>query len=139
VYKRQGFVNAWANLRVINATTGTPDATSNYDSAGQMLYAHSTSGDNRYTNLTAITNAFAYMNTGPGNNGGEITVYSPFDSGSYTFFGGQGSSAFYQIGSGSYNVASKSIGVHKVEQSNSGLQILISDITTMDIAVYGVK
>jgi len=34
-------------------------------------------------------------------------------------------------------VGTKSIGTHKVAQSNSGLQILISDITTMDISVFG--
>ena len=108
-------------------------------SIASKLLAHTTFGENKYTNLTAITNAFAYMNTGAGNNGGEITVYNPFDSGSYTFFAGQGSSMFYQLGSGSYVTPTKSIAVHKVAQSNSGLQILISDITTMDISVYGVK
>jgi hypothetical protein len=134
-----GFVNAFGNMRLINASTGTPDTTANYDSAGLYMYSHTGFGENRYTNQTRIVNTFSYMNTGAENNWGEVTIFNPYNSGSYTFFTGQSSSMFYQIGSGSFVTPTKSIAVHTVEQSNSGLQILISDITTMDIAVFGVK
>lgn len=134
-----GYVNAWFNMRVINATTGSPDTTSNYDSAGYMLYSHTTYGENKYASQDKIVNSFAYMSKAETNNSGEVTIYNPYDSSSFTHFAGQGCSWFYQIGSGGYVVPTKSTGVHKVEQSNSGLQILITDIEQMDIQVYGVK
>ena len=133
-----GFTNAWANMRVLKASDGTSDTTANYDSAGQMQYAYTSFGENRYTNSTQIVNTFSYSDTGSYNNGGEVTVYNPFDSGSYTFFTGQGANNIW-TGSISSLVGNKSIAVHKVAQSNSGLQILIPDITTMVIKVYGVK
>jgi hypothetical protein len=134
-----GFTNAFGVMRLIKASDGSVDSTANYDSAGHYLYSHANFGENRYTNQTSVVNTFAYMNVGDDNNWGEVTLYNPFDSGKYTFFAGQSSGEYYQIGSGSYNVPTKSIAVHKVAQSNSGLQIVISSITTMDITVYGVK
>ena len=125
--------NAYMNVRFLKASDGSADTTSNYDSAGLMLDATGSFGENRYTGSTALSNVFGLWNIGDYNNGGKITIYNPFSSSSYTFITGQTAEWYTAL------YGSKNIGVHKVAQSNSGIQLLLSNIDFAAASIYGVK
>lgn len=127
--------NAYMNVRFLKASDGSADTTSNYDSAGE-IFSDSGSGDFselRYTNSSAISNVFGLTNIGDYNNGGLIRIFNPFSSSSYTFIQSQMSSWYSSL------VGAKNIGVHKVEQSNSGIQLILSNIDFAKASIYGVK
>jgi hypothetical protein len=125
--------NAYMNVRFLKASDGSADSTSNYDSAGLMMDASGSFGENRYSNSTSLSNVFGLWNNGDYNNGGRLTIFNPFSSSSYTFVQGQ-IPQFYSTLYGS-----KNIGVHKVTQSNSGIQLLLSNIDFAKASIYGVK
>ena len=125
--------NAYLNFRFLKASDGTADSTSNYDSAGLMFSPSGAFGENRYTNSTNLSNVFGLINTGSYNTGGKLTIYNPFSSSSYTFVAGHTVNWYTNLG------GSKNIGVHKVAQSNSGIQIQLSNIDFVEASIYGVK
>lgn len=127
--------NAYLNLRFLKASDGSVDSTSNYDSAGEIFSATG-SGDFselRYTNSSAISNVFGLSNIADFNNGGLIRIFNPFSSSSYSFIQSQ------MVGWGGAFSGAKNIGVHKVEQSNSGIQIILANMTFVQALMYGVK
>jgi|9_EtaG_2_1085328.scaffolds.fasta_scaffold00093_43 hypothetical protein len=125
--------NAYLNVRFLKASDGSADTTSNYDSAGLMISSISAFSQNRYTNSSSLSNVFGLWNTSDFNNGGKITIYNPFSSSSYTFVAGQIAQWYTAL------YGSKHIGVHKVAQSNSGVQLLFSNIDFVQVSIYGVK
>ena len=125
--------NSYLNVRFLKASDGSVDSTSNYDSAGLMLYANGSFGEGRYTNSAEFSNVFALWSTNDHNNGGLIRIYNPFNSSSYSFIQSQIAN-YNDVLNGS-----KNIGVHKVAQSNSGIQLILSNTTQINASIYGVK
>jgi len=124
--------NFYPSFRFLKASDGTADTTANYDSAALLLGATGL-GEIRYTNQTSIINSFGFASTNDANNFGRVTIYNPFDSSSYTFINGQSVFVYSNLEGG------KTIAVHKVAQSNSGIQLLFSNMTEVKASIYGVK
>jgi len=124
--------NFYPSFRFLKASDGTADTTANYDSAALLLGATGF-GEIRYTNQTSIINSFGFASTNDANNFGRVTIYNPFDSSSYTFINGQSVFVYSNLEGG------KTIAVHKVAQSNSGIQLLFSNMTEVKASIYGVK
>jgi len=114
------------------------DSTAKYDSAVQVLRSYTAISEQRHTGQTywRYTGSSQSASTFAGASV-EITIYNPFDSASYTFL--KNNSAGFLEGSGIY--APHGIGVHKVAQSNTGFQMLLSAGTydNITVNVYGVK
>lgn len=114
------------------------DSTAKYDSAVQVLRSYTSISEQRHTGQTYWRyTASSQSASSFAGNGVEITMYNPFDSSSYTFC--KNNSAGFLEGSGIY--APHGIGVHRVEQSNTGFQMLSSNgnYEVLEVAVYGVK
>jgi len=124
--------NFYPSFRFLKASDGTADTTANYDSAALLLGATGL-GEQRYTNQTSIVNSFGLAGVNDNNNFGRVTIYNPFDSSSYTFINGHSSMVYSNLS------GAKTIAVHKVAQSNSGIQLLFSNMTEVKASIYGVK
>ena len=124
--------NFYPSFRFLKASDGSADTTSNYDSAG-LLFGTTGISEIRYTNQTAVINSFGLASTNDANNFGRVTIYNPFDSSSYTFINGHAVFVFSALEGG------KTIAVHKVAQSNSGIQLMFSNMTEVKASIYGVK
>ena len=131
-------LSALANFRMrLIKSDDSIDSTTNYDHATQILRSYNSVSEQRHTGQSYwryITSQSASSYAG---NGVEITMYNPFDSSSYTFH--KTNSAGFLEAQGIY--APHGIGVHKVAQSNTGFQMLLStgNFEVLDVAVYGVK
>ena len=124
--------NFYPSFRFLKASDGSADTTSNYDSAG-LLFGTTGIAEIRYTNQTAVINSFGLAGTNDTNNFGRVTIYNPFDSSSYTFINGHSVFVYVNLEGG------KTIAVHKVAQSNSGIQLMFSNMTEVKASIYGVK
>ena len=124
--------NFYPSFRFLKASDGTADTTANYDSAG-LLFGTTAITEIRYTNQTSIINSFGLASTNDANNFGRVTIYNPFDSSSYTFINGFSVFVYSNLEGG------KTIAVHKVAQSNSGIQLLFTNMTEVKASIYGVK
>ena len=124
--------NFYPSFRFLKASDGTADTTANYDSAALLLGATGL-GEQRYTNQTSIVNSFGLAGVNDNKNFGRVTIYNPFDSSSYTFINGHSSMVYSNLS------GAKTIAVHKVAQSNSGIQLLFSNMTEVKASIYGVK
>ena len=124
--------NFYPSFRFLKASDGSADTTSNYDSAG-LLFGTTGISEIRYTNQTSIINSFGLAGANDNNNFGRITIYNPFDSSSYTFINGHSVFVYSNL------EGSKTIAVHKVAQSNSGIQLMFSNMQEVKASIYGVK
>ena len=124
--------NFYPSFRFLKASDGSADTTSNYDSAG-LLFGTTGISEIRYTNQTAVINSFGLASTNDANNFGRVTIYNPFDSSSYTFINGHSVFVYSNL------EGSKTIAVHKVAQSNSGIQLMFSNMQEVKASIYGVK
>ena len=124
--------NFYPSFRFLKASDGSADTTSNYDSAG-LLFGTTGISEIRYTNQTAAINSFGLASTNDANNFGRVTIYNPFDSSSYTFINGHSVFVYSNL------EGSKTIAVHKVAQSNSGIQLMFSNMQEVKASIYGVK
>jgi len=124
--------NFYPSFRFLKASDGTADTTANYDSAA-LLLGGTGLGEQIYTNQTSLVNSFGLAGANDNNNFGRITIYNPFNSSSYTFVNGNSSMVYSNLS------GAKTIAVHKVAQSNSGIQLLFSNMTEVKASIYGVK
>tara|TARA_R100000231_G_scaffold4219_3_gene7242 strand:- start:5806 stop:6312 length:507 start_codon:yes stop_codon:yes gene_type:complete len=124
--------NFYPSFRLLKESDGSADTTSNYDSAG-LLFGLSGTSEIRYVNQTSMINSFGLASTNDANNFGRLTIYQPFSGSSYTFLQGQAAHFYSALEGG------KTIGVHKVEQSNSGIQLMFSNMTLVQASIYGVE
>ena len=124
--------NFYPSFRFLKASDGSADTTSNYDSAG-LLFGTTGINEIRYTNQSSIVNSFGLASTNDANNFGRVTIYNPFDSSSYTFINGHSVFVYSNLEGG------KTIGVHTVAQSNSGIQLLFANMTEVKASIYGYK
>ena len=124
----------WTNIRVVNAS-GVASG-SNYDNARLQLSSYTTFGEHRVTGQTSWTN-IAFQSTGTAEGVGfGMYIFNPSDSSSYTFMTHQASSYYSSQGM----VGTKGIGVHKVAEAITGVNILSSNnFDNITINVYGVK
>jgi len=132
-------VNAFINFRLLKASDGTADTTANYDSSAYIGYSFTAGGTQNYTNQSSWINTNGILNSGDYNNGGIWRIFNPFNSDRYTFYNGQTSAFYFQAGIGGRFNHYKSQGCHTVEQSNSGISVMITDIVEATVSVYGVQ
>jgi len=126
-----------ANLRMRLINTSGVDSTSNYDTATQIMRSYTSINEQRLTSQSTWRLISSQSDPSYAGNGIEITMYNPFDSSSYTFH--KTNSAGFLHASGLYSP--HGIGVHKVAQSNTGFQMLLSggNYEVLEVVVYGVK
>ena len=147
------FTDKYDNYKLIASNYANDSATTNYnvrllDSSGNRI------ADSEYDNATYIldSNASPAEYRGEGNSlfryfpvtnssynvgiGTAIDVFSPNNSSSYTFLQWQGTA---WSGSKIYNY--KALGVHKVAEQITGIEIVANSGTMsgFNVAVYGVK
>jgi len=100
----------------------------------------STGGFSQYRNSDA--DKWQYTMYSEGSVGGFYVAYlhSPFDSSSFTFINLE-NATHYMASSTSKLIARKYIGVHKVAESITGIQVYAgsTNITQAKLLVYGVK
>jgi hypothetical protein len=124
--------NFYPSFRLLKASDGSADTTANYDSGG-LLFSTSGTSEIRYVNATSIVNSHGLSSVNDANNFGKITIYNPFDSSSYTSIHSQANHVYSTLS------ASRTIAVHTVAQSNSGIQLLFANMTEVIASIYGVK
>ena len=124
--------NAYMNVRFLKASDGSADSTGNYDSAG-LIFSTGGFSELKYQNSSSLSNVYGLINVGNYNTGGRLTIFNPFSSSSFTFVAGHTVNWYTSLG------GSKNMGVHKVAQSNSGIQLLLSNIELVEASIYGVK
>ncbi len=114
------------------------DSTSNYDTA--VLSMPATGSFAEYQNTNA--DKWQYTMYSEGSTGGfyVANIHLPYDSSSYTFLTLH-TSTHYMAGGTSTLIGRKYIGVHKVTESITGIQVYgsSSNITSAKLSVYGVK
>ncbi len=107
------------------------DSTSNYDYASLEILAGASPSEKKNTNQNVWKNSISYQGTGADDGAGVLMyIHHPFDSNRFTFVQSQ-SSAYYSGGGLGY----KMIGLHQVEQSNTGLNFGVEATTDFDITV----
>ena len=124
----------WTNVRLVNAS-GVASG-SNYDNARLQLSSYTIFGEHRVTGQTSWTNiTFQSIGTADGVGFG-MYIFNPSDSSSYTFMKHQASSFYSSQGM----VGTKGIGVYKVAEAITGVNILSSNnFDNITINVFGVK
>ena len=124
----------WTNVKLVNASGVTSG--SNYDNARLQVSSYTTFGEHRVTGQTSWTNiTFQSIGTADGVGFG-MYIFNPSDSSSYTFMKHQASSFYSSQGM----VGTKGIGVYKVAEAITGVNILSSNnFDNITINVYGVK
>jgi hypothetical protein len=123
------------NLRLIDSG-GSVISDSEYDFAYLNTASFNTFFQYKQTGQTSFPELF-YASTTVG--GGQMAyIFNPNDSSSYTFLTGQHSG--YYDGAGGGGQGRKQIGVHKVAEQITGLQLVCQSGTiSATINVYGVK
>tara|TARA_R100000951_G_scaffold112342_1_gene112545 strand:- start:434 stop:943 length:510 start_codon:yes stop_codon:yes gene_type:complete len=123
------------NLRLIDSG-GSVISDSEYDLAYLNLASYNTFFEYKQTNQTSFPELFFASTTVGG--GVMAYIFNPNDSSSYTFLQAQHSG--YYDGAGGGGQGRKIIGVHKVAEQITGLQLVCGSGTiSATINVYGVK
>ena len=130
--------NGWNEMRFLDSG-GSVISDSEYDYAVLELKSNTSYSETRTTGANAIE-TIIYSGTGSAVAGGlSMYIYNPYDSSSYTFLTLQSNG--YRSGTG--QIGSKQISVHKSAERISGLHFISggsgSEFTTLDVSVYGVK
>jgi len=134
--EQTGTSTLFGYIRFINS--GGVISTANYDYASLRVASFEAFAEIRGTNATSIQNQFFLDTENYEESGGIVAyVYNPYDSSSYTFLSAQ--STYFNNANG--GMGSKGIGVYKVAEQVTGVNILVSSATLDDInlKVYGVK
>ena len=109
-----------------------------YDSARLLMKGESSFDNDRFTSLSYM---YGTMQLGNYDNAGMVEyIFNPYDSSSYTFMLGQGAGGYDTSNNRFRGV--KQIGVHKVAEQITGLNIFSSNASVnfdLTISVYGVK
>jgi len=123
------------NLRLIDSG-GSVISDSEYDFAYLATNSFNSFSQYRQTNQTSYPELF-FASTTVG--GGEMAyIFNPNDSSSYTFL--LGNYTGYYDGAGGGGLGRKQIGVHKVAEQITGLQLVCQSGTiSATINVYGVR
>ena len=123
----------WINLRFLDSV-GSVISTANYDGAGLEMKAQTTFSSNQQTNSTSYFYCL-YTNNNVGQ-GAVLTIYNPYDSGSYTFITQQDSTFITSVA----NYGHKSIGGLKNAGTHRGINLSsASNFDSGNISVFGVK
>ena len=136
-YVRAYDISGYVRTRLLDSTNTVIDA-SEYDYAELAMRSYNTFFENRGTNNSQFSIGYSYdYNTG----GGEMTIFNPYNSSSYTFV--NNSNAGGTILNGDL-FGYKNIAVHKSAEQINGLRILVTgggsfDFNEITIKVYGVK
>lgn len=132
----KGTANSYLFARLLDSTN-TVITANEYDDAYLGMTSYGTFAESRTTNDSRLENFGYYYSGTVSSTAGFVTVYNPFDSGSYTFTAGQSSAHLNTIGGVGY----KSIGVHKSTEQINGINFFPSagSIDFMEINVFGVK
>ena len=130
--------NGWNEMRFLDSG-GSVISDSEYDNAVLELKDYATYSEYRALAQNKIE-TIMYSGTGSAVAGGlSMYIYNPYDSSSYTFLTLQSNG--YRSGTG--QIGSKQISVHKSAERISGLHFISggsgSEFTTLDVSVYGVK
>jgi len=127
------------NMRLIDSGGSViSDNEYNYEKLNMLTWTSftETSSENQSSFLRAFSES---TDQAPESQGGEITVYNPNSSSSYTFITYANSQKY----GGSYMTGLKGIGVHTVAETITGFQLLESNgsrpYSSGVILVYGVK
>ena len=122
--------NSQINLRLID-NTGTVISNAEYDSAGLQMKAYAAFDELRYLNQTQWQiNTYSREPFG----GFTFYIFNPYDSSSYTFMTSQ-SSGNYALS----HIGTKLIGVHKVAEQITGLNVVPNASINPTVSIYGVK
>jgi len=124
------------DIRLRYIYSGGTDTTTNYETAALFTGSYTTFIELRYTGQTShLVTGYNFT----GGTGINYTIFNPNNSSSYTFLKSQSSGAYSSTGT--KLVGTKAIGVHKVEQANTGIQIVpsASTLENIEVFVYGVK
>jgi hypothetical protein len=109
-----------------------------YDSARLLMKAETSFDNDKFTSLSYM---YDTIQLGNYENGGSVNyVFNPNDSSSYTFMLGQGAGGYDTANNRFRGV--KQIGVHKVAEQITGLNIFSSNGSVnfdLTVSVYGVK
>jgi len=123
----------WIRMRLID-NSGSVISDSEYDYAQLVLPSNAT----YYQTVGVAQDNWTYAGVGYSDdtgNAGSIYIYSPNDSGSYTYLTTQASSTVTNIAYGT-----KGIGVHKVAETIRGLRFYTTTYWgSGTVSVYGVK
>ena len=119
-------------FRFLKASDGSADSTANYDYANRLFNLTGSYSDSNNTGQTSFI-CGATGTTDARNGGITMFIYKPFDS-SYTYTSSQ--TAIYYA-SGSYPLTYRGISVHKVAQSNSGIQLQLG-VDYCTVEMFGV-
>jgi len=125
----------WISLRFLDSS-GSVISTANYDYASLQMKAQTTFGELRGTGATSLPYGI-YTNNNQGY-GSVLTVYNPYDSGSYTFTAQQDSQFINTLNLYGH----KNIGVLKIAGTHRGINLDTRNTNTFNtgnIQVYGVK
>ena len=125
----------WINLRFLDSG-GSVISTANYDWAMLNMNAGGAFAEYRGTNATNITYSGNYTSSSSQGNTQVLTVYNPFDSGSYTFTNSQDCQFSTNI------MGNRKIGVLKIAGTHRGINLdtlNANAFNTGKISVYGVK
>ena len=126
------------DLRFIDSG-GSVISDAEYDYAELVLTSYAAFAEGKATNATFL-DGLGYSSTALADGIGSTSyVYNPYDSSSYTFTTSQ-SSGLYNVGGGGL-VGYKQIGVHKVAEQITGINVLPNSGTydNITVNVYGVK
>ncbi len=124
-------------LRFIDSG-GSVISASEYDQAVLDLLSYASFGQTRNVNTTFLN--LSYSSTALADGVGITSyIFNPYNSSSYTFTTAQ-SSGLYNVGGGGL-VGFKQIGVHKVAEQITGINVLPNSGTydNITVNVYGVK
>ena len=125
----------WAFLRFIDSG-GSVISDNEYQYASLSMFSYTGFGEEKDTSQSEISRIQFVKNTSFGGNT-LLNIFNPNDSSSFTFTQHQSSSS---ASSPAQNFGSKVIGVHKVAEQITGLNIGLSEtMLNIKIAVYGVK
>ena len=131
--------NANAQVRFINSS-GSVISSANYDYANLSLKSYGAFADTlRATNATGLEYT-AFSSSGSADSmGWNFYCFNPYSSSSYTFYLGQSSA--WLSGAGGGNYGTKSIGVLKLTNSMTGINLYTSTGTFDNITVrtYGLR
>lgn len=124
-------------LRLIDSG-GSVISANEYDYAELGLLAYTTFGQNKGTGVTSFPKVDVSGTSTAQGIGTMIYVFNPYDSSSYTFVAGQYSGV---VAAGL--AGGKHIGVHKVAEQITGIQLLRNNLNgvydNLTVNVFGVK
>ena len=134
--KVQHITDANSTVFMRYKSSGGVDNGTNYDKALLGMKAYASFTQSRVTGSTTLTVSYANSQQSY-QTGTRFYIYNPYDSSSYTFSSGIFSHYYNVNGLEGY----RHIGVHKVAQQNTGLQLVLgsSEVANLEIKVFGVK